>query len=64
MKPMGTITKYYPFIDEESRSILDSLMEESSSYNDFVLRLSEVVLENEVPVNLIQFVDQASGQYF
>ncbi|MFX1261903.1 MAG: tetratricopeptide repeat protein [Promethearchaeota archaeon] len=52
MKPMGTITKYYPFIDEESKSILDSIMDDSSSYNDFVQKLSEVVLENEVPVNL------------
>lgn len=52
MKPMGTITKYYPFIDDESKSILNSLMNESSSYYDFVQRLCEVVLENEVPVNL------------
>jgi hypothetical protein len=47
MKPMGTITKYYPFIDEETKSILNSLMEESSSYFDFVQRLCDVVLENE-----------------
>ncbi len=52
VKPIGTITKYYPFIDEETKSILDSLMEESSSYFDFVQRLSDVVLKNEVPVNL------------
>lgn len=52
MEPFGTITKYYPFIDEESKSILDSLMEESTSYYDFVNRLCDVVLENEVTVNL------------
>jgi hypothetical protein len=52
VKPLGTITKYYPFIDEETQSILISLMDESSSYYDFVQRLSDVVLENEVPVNL------------
>ena len=52
MKPMGTITKYYPFIDEEIKSILNSLMDESSSYYDFVLRLSCAVLENEVSVDL------------
>ncbi|MFW9788820.1 MAG: hypothetical protein ACFFE2_14595 [Candidatus Thorarchaeota archaeon] len=52
MEPLGTITKYYQFIDEEAKSILDSLMEESSSYYDFVNRLCDVVLENEVPVNL------------
>ncbi|MHA2301863.1 MAG: tetratricopeptide repeat protein [Candidatus Thorarchaeota archaeon] len=52
MKPMGTITKYYPFIDGETKSILNSLMDESSSYYNFVLRLCDVVLENEVPINL------------
>ncbi|MHA2201949.1 MAG: tetratricopeptide repeat protein [Candidatus Thorarchaeota archaeon] len=52
MKPMGTITKYYPFIDEESKSLLNSLMDESSSYYDFVQRLCDVVLEKEVPINL------------
>jgi tetratricopeptide (TPR) repeat protein len=52
MKPLGAITKYYSFIDEESKSILDSLMDESSSYYDFAQRLCEVVLENEVSINL------------
>ena len=52
MKPMGTIIKYYPFIDEETKDILNSLMEESSSYYDFVQQLCEVVLNDEVPVNL------------
>jgi len=49
---MGTITKYYPFIDEDTKSILNSLMAESSSYYDFVQRLSEKVLKDEVSVNL------------
>ena len=49
---MGTITKYYPFIDEETKSILDTLMSEASSYYDFVQRLCDVALNNEVPVNL------------
>jgi tetratricopeptide (TPR) repeat protein len=52
LKPMGTITKYYPFIDEETKSILETLMNEASSYYKFVERLCETVLENEVPINL------------
>jgi len=52
MKPIGIITKYYPFIDEETKSILDSLMKDSKNYFDFVERLSAFVLENEVPLNL------------
>jgi hypothetical protein len=53
MKPMGAITKYYPFIDEETKTILDSLMEESSSYYDFTQKLCDVVLTNDVPTNLV-----------
>lgn len=53
MEPLGTITKYYPFIDEESKSILGSLMEQASSYNDFVLRLSETVVNSDVTLNLV-----------
>lgn len=53
MKPMGTITKYYPFIDDKSKSMLDSLMEQASSYNDLVLRLGETVLNDDVPLNLV-----------
>jgi tetratricopeptide (TPR) repeat protein len=52
MESMGTITKYYPFIDEETKSILNSLMEESSSCYDFAQRLGRHALENEVPANL------------
>ncbi|MHA2150188.1 MAG: tetratricopeptide repeat protein [Candidatus Thorarchaeota archaeon] len=59
MEPLGTISKYYPFIDEETKSILNSLMDESSSYYDFVQRLCNVVLENEVPVDLAYI---AAGQ--
>jgi hypothetical protein len=53
MDPFGTITKYYPFVEEETKSVLNSLMDESSSYYDFVQRLCRVVFENEVPVNLV-----------
>ncbi|MHA2386477.1 MAG: hypothetical protein ACXAEE_09745 [Candidatus Thorarchaeota archaeon] len=52
MKPMGTITKYYPFIDETSKEILNSLMDESDNYYEFVQRLCETTIENEVPINL------------
>jgi len=52
MESMGTITKYYPFIDEESKAMLNVLMEGSSSYYDFVKRLSAFVLDNDVSVNL------------
>ncbi len=52
LEPVGTITKYYSFVDEKTRSILNSLMKDSKNYFDFVGRLSAFVLENEVPLNL------------
>jgi len=52
VKPLGTITKYYPFIDETSKEILNSLMDESDNYYEFVQRLCETTIENEVPFNL------------
>lgn len=53
MEPLGTITKYYPFIDEELQSTLDSLMKESSSYYDLVQRLESNVIENEASDDLV-----------
>jgi len=52
VESLGTITKYYPFIDEETKSILDTLIDGASSYYDFVQQLCDVALNNEVPVNL------------
>ena len=49
---MGTITKYYPFIDEASKSVLNSLMEDSDNYYAFVQRLCETVIDNKAPINL------------
>ncbi len=46
-KQLGTITKYYPFIDEETREVLDSVMNEAENFWDFTIRLAEkVVSEN------------------
>lgn len=59
MDPLGTITKYYPFVEEETKAVLNSLMDESSSYYDFVQRLCHVVIDNEASVNLAYI---AAGQ--
>jgi tetratricopeptide (TPR) repeat protein len=57
LKPMGTITKYYPFIDEESQSILNSLIDESSSYYDFVNRLAKMVLEKDASDTMVYIAE-------
>lgn len=55
MEPIGTITQYYPFIDEEIKGVLDNTMTEASDYYDFVHRLVEFVLKNESPVMVVYF---------
>jgi tetratricopeptide (TPR) repeat protein len=52
MKPLGTITMYYPFLDSEVCSIIDSIMEESQTYRDFALALGEGVCETDSPIHL------------
>jgi tetratricopeptide (TPR) repeat protein len=52
MKPIGTITKYYPFLDEATRKTLDSLMMEASDFNDFLIRLGNYACSREVPLPL------------
>ncbi len=52
MKPLGTITMYYPFLDSETRKILDSIMEDSQTYRDFALTLGKRVCENEAALRL------------
>ena len=39
MKPIGTVTKYYPLVDDETRTALDSLMYESENFYDFLVQL-------------------------
>ncbi|MFW9968086.1 MAG: tetratricopeptide repeat protein [Candidatus Thorarchaeota archaeon] len=52
MKPLGTITKYYPFLDSETRDALEALREESENFNDFLIRLGERVCSEDVPLHL------------
>ncbi|MFW9849140.1 MAG: hypothetical protein ACFFF4_08365 [Candidatus Thorarchaeota archaeon] len=49
MKPIGTITMYFPFLDADSRNLLQSIMDDATNYYDFVRRLNEVVLSEVVP---------------
>ena len=53
MEPIGTITQYFPFIDEDTKKVLESIMTKASDYNDFVHRLGDLVLKNECPVMVV-----------
>lgn len=55
MEPIGTITQYFPFIDKETREVLERLMIDASDYYDFVNKLGELVLKNDSPVMVVYF---------
>ena len=47
VKPIGVITKYYRYLDLETQKNIDSLIEDSSSYPDFVTRLGNHVFSED-----------------
>jgi tetratricopeptide (TPR) repeat protein len=55
MKPIGTITNYFPFLEEETQNILSDIMEKASDYYDFVLRLGNMVCDEDVSSELAYF---------
>lgn len=55
MDPIGTITQYFPFIDEETKSVLEGVMAEASDYYDFVHRLRDLVLNTDCSVMVVYF---------
>jgi tetratricopeptide (TPR) repeat protein len=55
MEPIGTITTYFPFIDEKTKKVLENIMTEASDYYDFVHRLCEKVLKDDSPILLVYF---------
>ncbi|TFG28845.1 hypothetical protein EU528_10660 [Candidatus Thorarchaeota archaeon] len=55
MKPIGTITACYPYVDEATRDILQSVMDKAKDYNDFAERLCEKALNESLPELAIYF---------
>jgi len=49
VKPLGTIIMCFPYVDEETRSILQSVMEDAENYADFTKRLCDKVCEEPSP---------------
>jgi tetratricopeptide (TPR) repeat protein len=47
MKPIGSVTKHFPFLEKGDREIIDSLVEQSENYADFVDRLLNHVMTVE-----------------
>ena len=55
MEAMGTITQYFPFIEDEIKKVLETIMTEASDYYDFVQKLCDFVLNNDSPVMVVYF---------
>ena len=61
MEPIGTITMYFSFLDDESRRIMQTIMDDAANYYDFVMRLKERVITEDVPDLVIYFAIHHSG---
>jgi tetratricopeptide (TPR) repeat protein len=55
LKPLGTIIACFRHVDEETRSILQAVMDESKDYNDFAEQLCERVIKETSPPLLNYF---------
>ena len=55
MKPLGTITKYFPFLEKEISTHLESIMYNSLNYSDFIDRVIAHVMENESSPMMVFF---------
>ncbi len=55
MKPLGSITACFPHVDDETQSILQSVMDEAKDYGDFAKRLCDRACKNSVPSLLNYF---------
>ena len=53
MRSIGTITKYYPFLNPEEKQLVDSIMDQSENYRDFVDKLADYVTNPGTSRNLL-----------
>ncbi|MCK5150338.1 MAG: tetratricopeptide repeat protein [Candidatus Thorarchaeota archaeon] len=56
MRSLGTITLFFPYIDDETRKILHNTMIEASDFSDFSERLCTIVLTTNTPI-LTQYLN-------
>ncbi len=66
MKPLGTITMCFPHADDETRDILQSVMEEAENFGDFTERLCDRVCSestNPLAEYLACYFAFASGNF-
>jgi len=64
MKPLGTITMYFPFIDEDARIVLEDIMSKAEDYYDFVKTLTERVIDSQCLDLVVYFAIHHSALMF
>jgi tetratricopeptide (TPR) repeat protein len=52
VEPIGTITNFFPFLEEETQQALKSMMDKALDYNDFVVHLGNKVAKEDVSLEL------------
>ncbi|MHA1136101.1 MAG: hypothetical protein ACTSSE_06395 [Candidatus Thorarchaeota archaeon] len=62
MEPLGSITVYFPLIDNETKTSLETIMKEAEDYYDFVKTLKELVLETNCSDLIVYFAIHHSAQ--
>ncbi|MFX1367121.1 MAG: hypothetical protein ACFFAY_00765 [Promethearchaeota archaeon] len=55
MEPIGTTTKFYPFLKQETRERIDALVEEAENYRDFTKKLIKSIEQESMASELSQF---------
>ena len=61
MEPLGTIPVYFPFLDHETREVLETTMNNAHDYCDFVKTLTEMILDKDCSDLIVYFVIHHSG---
>ncbi|MGY5876825.1 MAG: hypothetical protein RTU30_13835 [Candidatus Thorarchaeota archaeon] len=64
MEPIGTITMYFPFIDSETKEIMQTILEEAVNYHDFVQKLNQKVCDEETTELSIFFATHHAAVLF
>lgn len=62
MEPLGTITAYFPFINEETKNVLNTIMKNAESYYDFVNTLTQKVLDDNCSDLMVYFAIHHAAQ--
>lgn len=64
MEPLGTITSYFQFLDEDTKKVLESTMKKSNDYSDFVSTLKEQVIDTNCSDLVVYFAIHHAAQLF